>query len=47
MFVLDKSFPIFNGDYISGLAVVNNRKVEWTGNVVAGISKSHPLAERA
>ena len=44
--VLDKSFPVFNRDSISGLAVVNNSNVEWTGNVGVGISKLHPLAER-
>ena len=46
MVVLDKSFPFFNGYYISELAVVNSSKVEWTVNVGVGISKSHPLAER-
>ena len=45
MVVLDKSFLIFNGESISGLAVVNNSKVEWTGNVSVVISKSYPLAE--
>ena len=46
MVVIDKLIPVFNGDSISVLAVVNNRNVEWTGNVGVGISKSHPLAER-